>query len=402
MAFSVKGQSGIEEKSNTMNGFFGFDGLRPNNPDLLYNQRFLKDSTYFYTKDSLEAEFREFKKVTFDYDNQGRLLLENEFEKKADVWLESIKRIFSYDNDGAVEYRVLKQWDSSNESFENQRRTFYTRNFMGLVSRETIEKYESNEWMLDSKQEYFYNAHYDISEEVSYTWLTPNMVWEPKRRKIREFNEDQELSSEVIQVWVDSLNVWVNMSHRRYEYNSDNQLINLLESMWNTSLEQWVEQSVQALSYNPLGQVENSNSFDALDPDGDTKESVEATYDEDGNLNITLFKEWNSDQNAWNAYERHVHFWSEYLIGNLDGADKNIECFFMNPHTVGLPWSCDELLENEVYLLSVYDQNGILHHSQQFRGRDTFRLTKNLNNGLYMVVITGGLTTHTEKVLIKN
>jgi hypothetical protein len=383
-----------------MNDFFGFNGLRPNNPDLLYNQRFLADSTYFFTKQNSNPDFDLLKKIIFDYDNQGRLLVENEFDNKDEIWKKSLKRIFNYSQSGEVEYSVIKQWNGSIEEFENHQRTFYFNNYLGQVSQKVREMYNSEEWVPAWKYEYFYNDQTKIVEEVSHKWQLLRTEWEPKRRKLYEYNENKDLGGEIHQIWVDTLDTWVNNSFRGYEYNEYNQLINLRQSTWNQSLEQWDEESFQALSYTALGQVENSSSYSVLDADAD--ESVEATYDEDGNLNMTLFKKWNKDLNDWNTYEKHVHFWSQYLIGNLDYADKNIECFYANPHTVGLPWYCNSLLNSETYNLSVFDHNGVLHHSQQFRGSDTFRLTKNLNNGLFMVVITGGLTVHTEKVLIRN
>ncbi|MFT6997281.1 MAG: hypothetical protein ACJAQ4_001032 [Cryomorphaceae bacterium] len=401
-AFSARAQSNNDGNPNSINDFFGFDGLRINNPDLPYNQRFLRDSTYFFEKQESSNDFELFKKIILDYDNQGRLLVENEFENEADIWKKSVKRSFNYNDDGLVEYSINERWDAFSEEFENQQRTFFSRNYLGLVSKEIVELYEADEWLPYSKDEYLHNDDNKIAEELSFKWISTSMAWQPQRRKLFEYNENNELRSEVQQVWVDTLGFWLNTSSRYYEYNDENQLINLLQSIWNQGIEEWIEQSFQALSYTLFGQVENASSYDVFDLDGDAKESVEATYDDYGNLNTTLFKEWNPEQDEWNSYEKHVHFWSQYLIGNLDYTNKNIECFYANPHTVGLPWYCNSLLNSETYNLSVFDHNGVLHHSQQFRGSDTFRLTKNLNNGLYMVVITGGLTVHTEKVLIRN
>lgn len=385
-----------------MNDFFGFDGLRPNNPDLLYNERFLADSTFFLKKDDLDVEFQLFKKVIFEYDNQGRLLVENELENKDGFWKNFEKRFFNYDNDGYIDYRVSKQWNPTSQLYDNKQRTFFYRNFLDLVSAEIDEVFEDAEWIPESKLEYSYNEFNMISEELTFAWQAQSMDWQPERRKLYEYNANRELSSEVYQVWIDTMAVWENTSLKDYEYNDENQLVNMLQSSWSRGMEKWIQQSFQALSYTVLGQVENASFYDVLNDDSDAKESVEATYDEDGNLNTTLFNEWDPDQNDWESYEMHIHFWSKYVIGNLDRTNKDIECFYANPHTVGLPWYCNSLLKNETYVLSVFDQNGVLHHSQRIKGSDTFRLTKNLNNGLYLIVITGGLTVHTEKVLIRN
>lgn len=398
----VVAQPGDETKSNSMNDFFGFGNLRLNNPDLLYNQSFLKDSTYFYRKESVDTEFETFKKAIFEYDNQGRLIVENEFSRKEEVWKKSLKRLYNYDETGFVQYTVQKDWNADIADFENQSRTFYSRNIIGLVSQEVIQSYSNNGWRLNEKREFFYTDYYKVSIELNFVWLVEASTWQPKLRKLYEYNELKDILSEVLQVWVDSSSTWVNKTFRGYQYNEDGLLVNLTRSSWNNSSKEWIEETIQDLSYTPLGQIESSNSYDAIDPDGDTKESVEAIYDDDGNLNTTLYNEWNPESNEWNSYEKHEHFWSEYLLGNLDEFEEDIKCFFVNPHTVGQPWHCDGLLQNENYTLSVYDQNGGLHHTQQFKGGNYFRITENLNNGLYMIVLTGGLTTHTEKVLIRN
>jgi len=401
-AFSVRAQTGANQKSNSMNDFFGFDGLRLNNPDLLYNQQFLKDSTYFYERVLPTDEFLTFKKIAFNYDKHGRLTVENEFEKQESLWIKMTKRLFNYDNNGLVESSEVKKWDINSNQFEYLERTSYTRNHFGLVTLEISEVFELGEWRLDLRQEFFYNDHNDVSEEWIYEWVSESMLWQPIERKLYEYTEEHEWKSEIHQVWGDATGAWLNKSVLLYEYNEDNQLSNLSQSIWIRDSGEWVTQSIQALSYTGFGQVENSSFYDVQDTLGDAHKSVEATYDEEGNLSVSLFKEWNTEQSTWNSYEKHVHFWSEYVIGNLEKATRSIKCFYINPHKIGLPWYCDGLLNNETYHLSVFDHNGVLHHSQQFRGSDTFRLTKSLNNGLYMIVISGGLTTHTEKILIKN
>lgn len=390
------------EKSSSLDYFFGFDGLRPNNTSQFYNHQFLKDSTYYYNKEDTSIDFQLSKKVVFDYDNQGRLLVENEFEKIDNNWNKSLKRIFNYNDEGLVEYSVIKRWNEAAEDFENKQRTFFFSNSLGLISQEIIEIYSFEEWLAQWKHDHFYNDKNNIVEELSHKWSSELLEWEPKKRRHFEYNDNADLESEVIQVWVDTLGQWVNSAFRGYEYNEDNQLINMRQSTWNQNLQEWIEQTYQALSYTAMGQVQNSSSYDAVSPTGDAKESIEATYDEDGNLNTTIFREWNSENKEWESYEKHEHFWNQYLFSSPPLSDDRIECFYTNPHTVGLPWHCNALLKQEQYIVSVFDHNGVLHHLQTIRGGDTFRLTKQLNNGLYMVVISGGLTVHTEKVFIRN
>ncbi|MCH2214053.1 MAG: hypothetical protein MK086_02670 [Flavobacteriales bacterium] len=391
-----------EDKTASLTTFLGFEGLRPNNPNQIFDLQYFKDSTYFFSKDGLYEEFVLQKKIEYTHDNQGFINEETEMLLVDNTWQLYRRNNFRYNSSGILEYRITKAWDVGSESFSNYERNFYTSNGYGLIETEIIEMFFLDQWHAFRKFSYQYNTNFDIEEELELFWSEDSLEWVPSLKIIYSYNSDNTLSSELTQVWDESSQSWENDSFKDFEYNEDDQLVNLTESDWNSLTERWDQRAFQALTYTPLGQVANASTFDTRDAASAAQASVEATYDENGNLNTTLFKEWDPDAELWITSQKQVHFWSEQLIGNLSSSVEEITCFYSNPHFAGLPWLCNGLMENETYQLSVFDYTGALFHVQAFKGGHTFRISSSLPNGLYLVVIEGGLTRHAEKVLIRN
>ncbi|MEM9051791.1 MAG: T9SS type A sorting domain-containing protein [Bacteroidota bacterium] len=398
----VTAQGSDDAKSSNLNGFFGFEGLRPNNPDQIYDIQYLKDSTYIYKKASADVEFVLEKKLEFNHDNQGFVNEELEYLILNDSWRLSKKNNFQYNPSGTIEYRITRNWDDEASLFVNSERRFYNSNNYGLVETEVVEVFILEHWRSFRKYTYQYNANLEIEEELKYLWNEELMNWSPSQKIVYTYNNNNTLNSELTQVWIESSQSWVNETISDFYYNDRNQLINLTESNWNPSAGEWEEKTFQSLTYTTLGQIEDATIFDFPNVASGAQESVEASYDQNGNLNTTVFRRWDIDQDLLVNAEKQVHFWSEQFVGNLTSNVEGVTCFYNNPHIVGLPWFCEGLMKNEVYQLSVFDHTGVLHHQQEFKGGDTFRISNQLQNGLYLVIIEGGLSRHSEKVLIRN
>lgn len=393
-------QSLGDEKAYGLNEFLGFDGLRPNNPSQIYDVEFLKDSTYFLIRADEESPFETYKKVLYSYDNQGDLTFEHEYVKGVDQWLETAFHSYQYEENGRLESKVTSYWDTRSESFIQAERRSFEINFFGLVLMETIETFDESQWRYYRKNQFAYNDQNKLTEEVKFVWDEVNEEWLPSSKILYTYNSNQDLQEQISQTWSQEDQSWRNNALSGFLYNDDEQLVNLQQSVWNNEFNRWEEAFFQSLTYTPLGQLENAQTFDSKD--FEATESLQAIYDENGNLDTSLFGEWNAESEAWVTYEKHIHYWSENIIGNLSEAKEDVQCFYINPHVVGLPWYCESLISGENYVLSIYDLQGALQHQQVFRGGSTFSIEKALPNGLYMAVIEGGLTRHTEKVLIRN
>jgi hypothetical protein len=394
------GQNVGGEKSYGLNEFLGFDGLRPNNPSQIYDVEFLRDSSYYLVRFDEDSPFETYKKLLYSYDNQGQLTLEHEYLRDQYGWVDAGLHEYQYGSNGGLEYKVSSYWDSESQAFIQEQRRRYEMNFFGLVHLEIIESQIDGQWRYAKKLQFAYNDQNRLSEETKFIWSADSFSWQPSSKVLYSYNDNHDVQQQISQIWDMEEQIWENASLQGFEYNDDEQLINLQQSVWNDELNRWEEAFFQSITYTPLGQVENAQTFDSKDLEA--TESVQAIYDEHGNLNTSLFREWNAEAEEWITLEKHIHYWSENITGNASEVKEKVQCFYINPHVVGLPWYCESLISDEDYTLTIYDLNGIKMHQQVFRGGSTFSIERSLPNGLYMAVIEGGLTRHTEKVLIRN
>jgi len=399
---SVVAQGFSDQKLGGISNFLSFEGLRPSNLDDIFNTQFFKDSTYFFSSSYPEGNFNLDKKIEFIRNSQGNAIVELEFKRKQGLWVQDKRHEHSLNSTGLTEFKRSQIWSPQDESFLNHQRYFYSYNGLNLVQSETIEIFIEEEWLSLERIIYTYNDQGSVTEELNAYWNTETMAWIPNQRVQYAYNENDILLSETVQFWLDESQAWENFSFKGFVYNDDNQLISLIESRWDNSFERWEESSFQALSYTALGQLMNASTYASREFQDEAQNSLEASYDDHGNLNEVIFKVWDSDSQEWTSAEKQMHFWSEHVIGNLGSSSREITCFYNNPHIVGLPWLCQGLMKGETYQVSIFTHTGELHHIQQFIGGHTFRIAKSLPNGLYLVVIDGGLTRHTEKVLIRN
>jgi len=395
------GQTSDDMKIRGLDAFFSFEGLRPNNPDQIYELNYLRDSTYIFLMND-EDQWAMDKKHVFLYDNQGRMTIDRQDSYVGGKWHPVGRVELDYNASGLLSQRLNTLWSPIEKEFENESREHFFYNLAGRVEEKLIETSNQGQWNVSEKRTFVYNSIYLKTRETIFDWDQAELDWNPISRTLYNYNDKNRVISETIQVWVDTLASWVNQFTRDFTYDNSDQLISTTRSAWNTSIGDWVGQSVVALSYNEKGQLESTEQFSLNQEETEGIESIEAEYDDNGNLDLTVFQEWNTDEDVWEPYERHVHFWSEYLTGNLFDGKEDVQCFYANPYTVGLPWYCEGLLSDEIYTLSIFDLQGRLHHRQVIRGGDTFRPGGgDLESGLYLITLSGGLTQHTEKVLVR-
>lgn len=391
---------GQGDKSSLLDAFFSFEGLRPNNTERIYEMDFLKDSTYIYNLNSDSAWVLSEREV-FSYDNQGNRISGRISQKVNETWNPIESRQFYYDHDGRLQKRVNSIWSQEEKSYRLDSRNHFYYNFIGNVSEQLTEIRIDNDWQLSEKIEIAYNSIYLKSSEVSSLWSEEDLEWKPDYRIIYSYNDIKEISSETYQVWVDSLNSWVNKYSEEFYYGPENRLIEATKHTWNPVLQEWEGHIVVALSYNERGQLESTEQYSVEEEQTHSVRNTDAEYDANGNLDLIVYQEWSIEDQAWVPYQRHDHFWAEYLTGNLHEKPDEIQCIYANPYMPGLPWYCKGLLSGEEYTLTVYDLQGRVRHHQVIKGGDTFRPGGFLENGMYIVSIRGGLTAHQEKVLVR-
>ena len=397
-SFSMHAQSGSGSFPN-----LGDEGLRRVDINEIVDRTYLRDSTFTYT--SIEEATDEWllkEKTVYAYDNQGREVLRELSAREADAWKGYKQKKSTYVSDFLAEEEELTRTDN-NAVYEPSVKRDFSYNYVGLINEITTFENLNKKWVADSKTSYAYNSDYLISEESSFEWIVSEMKWEKISRYLYTYNGLDDLKKEVFQIWDDSLNVWKNKTSKIYEYNDSNNLISTTRSNWNNLENGWINTSIISIQYNDEGQFMGSaqkmlNQNAVYVP----SQSETANYDTEGNIGEIVKSAWDDSSGVWDNYQKQVHFWSEYSRGNLSFGLNDIECFFANPYTIGLPFHCTSLKPNVIYTVKVYDLNGRFFYSDQFLGSSSFRIKRFIESGFYIFHISGGLDSHSEKVFIKN
>lgn len=397
-----------------LTGYFSWaqaqGGLNPGTPisqeesrflefDNLVSTNFLKDSTQTYAVQDDESLLLE-QSMHFVYDVQGfeqyRVIKQVRDEK----WSNSALIEYDYNFMQLVSERSEFSWDTESEQWLAQHLTHFEYNNFDQET-EVLEKTRVNDfWLNESKKTFQYTLNRLVEEEVFFIWDSANDGWLAETRTLFTYNDHDDIEFETIQKWNDVDAVWENTISREFEYNEQKRIISSTRSVWENGF--WVKASVLELSYNDEGQLEETQRSLVDNNQMSSALYIEtANYSDEGYLGETILSAWD-DQNGWEVYQKEVHFWSEHYNGNLLRDDNDIDCQFVNPYLLGLPWFCENLKDDVNYTIEVFDIYGRSYYQSQISNNASFRLSGNIPPGLYNVVIQGGLDRHTEKVLIRN
>lgn len=395
-----------EAKSLSGISFGANSGLRYFPKGDIIRTNFLRDSTYVYISDSdIDSNWNIRYRYLYSYDNQGRVL-ESLHSKLSDSlgWKNESRLQNTYSDDQFLISQEEDGWDSKIGKWSASLRRTYSYNVVGLEDLIITEKLFQHSWKVDSKVEYTYNSAYDITEEVAYSRNHEENNWEAISRYLYSYFDNENINQEIYQLWNDSLQKWLNQVSEQYKYSNSNRLVSTTKSNWNSVDKDWINSSVIYLRYNEKGQVMASSQAQySTELDGGIPiQSQESNYDDNGNVGQVINSIWNSESQSWDLSQKQVHFWTKYINGNLNQGTDNIDCLFVNPYIVGLPWYCESLKANVVYTVEVFDLFGRQFYSDTFTNKSSFRITRSIPNGFYIVVIRGGLDYHTEKIIIRN
>lgn len=381
----------------------GYAGLRHVDLNQITTTDFLCDSSYFYlTSDSASNDWLLNERAIYTYDNQGREAIRDISVFKEDQW-NNKQQIRNTYISGFLHTCQEYIWNKRAKEWSADTKHDYDYNYVGLISEIKTHRFRGSEWVADIRTEYTYNTEFLVEIESQYVWNHESNEWAPDSRSIYEYSVDQDVSKEVYQVWVDSVGDWVNKTSEIYKFDDFNNLVSSTLRIWDGMQNDWVNNSVVSIEYNSEGQPLRS-AVEVVDTQNNPTPSKSdlAEYDSEGNVNQLVTSYWDDESGLWDMYQKQINFWSIYVRGNLDNAEKEIRCLFSNPYAIGLPWYCESLKPDVMYTLRVFDLHGRTFYSDQFLGSSTFRITQPLEPGYYIFEISGGLDKHYEKVYVKS
>jgi hypothetical protein len=402
LCFNVFGQNSNVNNLFQSNSILDISDLRPSLPNQFFKQVFVRDSTYtFEAVPGVPNEWVLEYRTINAYDNLGRRTTIEIADRTPEGWASRERIINAYNDDLQIGVRQTLLWNDTLSTWINSERKSFTYNPYGLEYEFIVAKWMHPEWVPSERHLKYYNLNDQLETDVQYTWLSQAQAWEESTRMLYTYNAQDLVEMVTVQIWVDSTSTWINYRRNTYEYDEDEKVVLTTFSSWDPMADDFTENSFIAMVYNDKGQISSTRQIAIQGPDQQGVVTETANYDPDGNLDDVLQTIWDEDSQEWENYKRHEHYWSRRYIGNLDSNPEEITCVFANPYETGEPWYCESLKKDVVYNVEVYDLHGRSFYQQYIMGGYSFRVDGNIPPGFYLVVISGGLDVHTEKVVIR-
>lgn len=398
MCFSALGQNNFSQS----NSILDISDLRPSLPNQFFRQVFLRDSTYTYAAvPAVEDQWVLESRDVNIYDNQGRRTGITKSVLVSEKWEKMERTLNAFSDANQVTVRQTLLWNDSASAWINHEKRTFGYNSFGLEDEVVIQKWGQFGWLHSEKWLKSYNLSDQLESTTQFVWQDSVDVWLESTRTLYAYNELDLVSEMIVQVWADSISTWLNYTRNTYEYNEDERVVLSTFGIWDAYADGFTESSFVEVIYNEKGQITSTRQVSLTGPQQQAVITETANYDNEGNLDDVLQTVWDDENQEWENYKRHEHFWSKRYVGNIQNNTDDVTCVFPNPYQKGQPWYCDALKKDLVYSLEVFDLLGRSYYQSYFTGGYSFRIDGPIPPGIYIAVLRGGLDVHTEKVVIE-
>jgi hypothetical protein len=402
LCFSGFGQISSSTYPFQSNSLLDISDLRPSVPNQFIRQVFLRDSTYTYSAiPGVEDEWVLESRAVNAYDNQGRRTGITRSDRVLENWQPKERILNAFSDANQVSVRQTLLWNDSLETWVNHEKRSFGYNPFGFEDEVVIQNWNAAAWEHSERLLKSYNLSDQLETTIQFIWEDSAEEWVENTRTLYSYNQRDLVEQMIVQVWSDSASTWLNYTRSTFVYDGDERVVLSTNGIWDAQADGFTESSFVEVIYNEKGQVASTRQVSLTGLQQQALITETANYDNEGNLDDVLQTVWDDENQAWENYKRHEHFWSKRYVGNIQNSAKEVTCVYANPYQIGQPWFCDALKKDVVYAIEVYDLLGRSYYRSYFTGGYSFRIENYIPPGIYVVVLRGGLDLHTEKVVIE-
>ena len=241
----------------------------------------IKDSAYYFSEQNDVMN-----RVTWQYDNEGRILNETHSSHDGTDWYDFKQRIITYAANGKIATYELKDWDSGYEAMMPYSLTTNTYNANGDLTLKDSTRFGSNGYGPFFKVENTYGSNNLLESQAIWNYDNSNQEWDGTLKNNYTYDSDNRQINVIQQSYVNS--AWVNMTKISNTYQGTTNMVSMLEeSTWNTSNSNWspVRRVVHTISGGLVWETFNqiySNGWQ-------NQERIEYGYDQNDNLTMQTF-----------------------------------------------------------------------------------------------------------------
>lgn len=242
-------------------------------PEVIYGGAIIDSAFYDYPEDNIH------RKYILSYDNNGYCvsIIEYERDKEQTSWCYYRKKVLTYDNNGNRTSDIDFDWDT-----------------------------EKNKWQEDYKHEYKYDAVGNKTSEITYSWNEEINAWEGSSKYEYTYDIYGKMTSEAYWTWDEETNDW--KGYYKYLYTYDNKNISVRDSYyWDNEKKEWDSHPNESIEYtydeqgNEILAIMSNVSWDEetksfeIEP----RYKIETTYDNHQNVTLYINYTWNSEIADW-------------------------------------------------------------------------------------------------------
>ncbi|MBK8734611.1 MAG: T9SS type A sorting domain-containing protein [Saprospiraceae bacterium] len=247
--------------------------------------------------------------------------------------------------------------------------------------------------------------------DVNFTWLHSNSIWDPRTKRIYQYNSNSSLIEYITQKWDANINQFINTDKLKLSYNSNQDIDTFLFLSWDTLSNLWVNRTQFISKYdNQHNEIESEQQEWDITTKSWKKESLfkysydqnnniiliieyqwlnnnwielykskqNNTYDIDLNLIKVINQDWDTTSYTFINYDKVDYFYSKHdIISNTESKEKSTIKIYPNP--------CQDFITingmTSSSNLSLFD----LQSNQIQVKNDNDRIDlSNLNSGIYL------------------
>lgn len=259
----------------------------------------------------------------------------------------------------------------------------------------TYEYNNQNTVQLTERVNYEYNDEQLLVSKIQQVVRTGDTLMNLIRYRY-EYDENKRLARETYEVFTD--NVWTNRRRVSYEYDSEDNII--VEQVESSQFGEWVITRITDFSFsNQL--LEQSRAI-FLNRFADTVWQINRhhIYNSSNQL-IQTNQEELRDRYDWVPFANCVGYNKTDIVAQSNVYPSTDFCEFPNPYRRGSSIRCEQLPQNEHFLLRIFDLQGRLLQQRKITVLTDFHLNFSMESGMYIIQLLGenGLA-YSERIVI--
>ena len=293
--------------------------------------------------------------------NDGTITARLKRIRKEGVLRDVRRWLYEYDADGNETLTIIEDYDENTDSWNPKSQKFSEYNSFGVLVREGLRKYNTNDWVPVVQRSFDYEDNAFVPSMVLEERYNPaTQSWVNNKLISYSSGNDFLIGGRVIEQWDGTSESWTTEFRSGYfEVDSSG-----VEYIWRGDLwenDSWVKRFLTEFHVNPLSNLAIVNEYTPTEEAYVPKFRFGEFWNEDGlRIRLTGNQVYNIDSESWENQDHTrntINFWSEVSTSTADTKKTIDYCDIPNPLSASGALLCSNP-EKESLRLTIYNLQG--------------------------------------------